>query len=186
MKKWIPSLMIVCTLLSACGQNGNAKSAMGITKTAKRYEAIPYGEFKEETGNEAEFYHGDRFIGEIPDSSLCVIYTGDYDEEIAAAVLADGAVPLRLQGSLGALVDGAEEEMTLASFAEKLSEDGAAEAVYELMEGGGTAYYIGNEYVQIRFDSDKDGTYDRMLSISLDESVGETISSESIAWLEVL
>ena len=51
---------------------------------------MSYGEFKKQTGNEAEFYHADRFIGEI-------------------------------------------------------------------LEGGGTAYYVGDTYLQIRFDSDKMG-----------------------------
>ncbi|MCM1242203.1 MAG: hypothetical protein NC314_05130 [Roseburia sp.] len=49
--------------------------------------AEDYHEFKEQTGKEAEFYHGDRFIGEIPDSSLYIIYVGEYDEDTAGTVL---------------------------------------------------------------------------------------------------
>lgn len=171
---------------SDSGQNDGEKTAISITETAKKYEAISYEAFKERTGNEAEFYHGDRFIGEIPDSSFCVIYIGEYDEDAAGTVLADDAMPIRLQGPLGVLMDGVNEEMSLTEFSEALSADGAAEAVFELLEGGGTAYYIGNEYVQIQFDSDKNGEYDRLLLISLDESIERTVDPESIAWLEIL
>lgn len=186
-KKWIFALLSAgVLLLSACGQNGNGKSAIGLTETAKTYEAMPYKAFQEQTGNEAEFYHADRFIGEIPDSSLCVIYRGKYDQNTAAAVLADEDMPIRLQGSLGALMDGVPKEISLTEFTEALSADGAAKAVCEMLEGGGTAYYVGNTYAQIQFDSDKDGKVDRQLLISLDESAGEAVYSESTAWLELL
>lgn len=183
-EKWILVLMGVFVLLSACGQNDSKK--ISIAETAKEYETLPYEEFKGRTGNEAEFYHGTRFSGEIPDSSLCVIYEGEYDEDAAGAVLADEAVPIRIQGPLGALMNGMKEEMSLAEFPGYLSADGAAEAVFELLEGGCTAYYVGNKYVQIQFDSDKNGEYDRLLLISLDESTEGTIDPGSIAWLEIL
>ena len=185
-KKWTPVLMSVCILLSACGQNVSGKTGIGIAETAEGYEKMPYEEFKRQTGNEAEFYHGDRFIVEIPDSSLCVIYRGEYDEDVAGAVLADDDMPIRIQGPLGALMDGVKEELSLTEFSEALSVDGAAETVFEVLEGGGTAYYVGNEYVQIQFDSDKNGEYDRLLFISLDESIEETVDPESVAWLEIL
>lgn len=184
-KKWISVLMGVCALLSACGQNDSEKTAIGITETAKAYETMPYEEFKRRTGNEAEFYHATRFIGEIPDSSLCVIYEGNYGEEAAGAVLEDDDMPGRIEGPLGALMDGIKGEMSLTELTEALSADGAAEAVFYLLEGGGTAYYVGEQYVLIQFDSDKNGEYDRSLSISLDESSGETVDPESIAWLEI-
>lgn len=68
-KKCIPALIGVCVLLSACGQNedNSGKTVISIAKTAEEYEVMPYGEFKERTGNEAEFYHGERFVAEIPD-----------------------------------------------------------------------------------------------------------------------
>lgn len=185
-KKCIPALMAVCVLLSACGQNENnsEKAVVSIAKTADEYGAMPYGEFKERTGNEAEFYHGERFIAEIPDSSLCVIYIGEYDEDVAGAVLSDDDMPIHIEGSLGTLMDGIKEEMSIIELSDALSANGAAEAAYELLESAGTAYYVGNKYVQIQFDSDRNGEYDRQLLISLDESVEETVSPESVAWLE--
>lgn len=32
---------------------------IGVTEIAKAYETMPYGEFKAQTGYEAELYHGD-------------------------------------------------------------------------------------------------------------------------------
>ena len=183
--KWIPSVIGVCVLLSACGSNDSGKTMIGVAETAKEYETISYEEFKERTGNEAEFYHANLFSGEIPDSSLRVIYGGEYDEDIEGPVLPDDAMPIRIQGALGALMDGVEEEMSLAEFAEALSAKGATEAYFELLEGGGTAYYVGDQYAYIEFDSDQNGKYDSRLLISLDESTGETVDPESMAWLEM-
>lgn len=50
--------------------------------------------------------------------------------------------------------------MSLSEFADALSADGAAEAVFERLEGAGIAYYIANDYVQIQFDSDRNGECD--------------------------
>ena len=187
-KKCIPALIGVCALLSACGQdeNNSGKTEISIAKTAEEYEAMPYGEYKERTGNEAEFYHGERFIAEIPESSLCIIYIGEYDEDVAGAVLSNDDMPTRIQGSLGTLMDGIKEEMSIIELTDVLSAKGAAEVAYELLEGAGTVYYVGNKYVQIQFDSDRNGEYDRQLLISMDESAEGNVNPESVAWLETL
>lgn len=185
-RKWISVLTVLVILLSACGQNDKEKTVISIAKTAEEYETIPYHEFKERTGKEAEFYHGDRFIGEIPDSSLCIIYAGEYDEDVAGAVLSDDDMPIRIQGSLGDLLSGITAEMSVSELSEALSVNGAAKASYELSEGGGTAYYVGNKYVQIQFDSDRNGEYDRQLLISLDEAEDEMLNLENEAWLEII
>ncbi len=187
-KKWISALMGLCVLLSACGQNENdsGKTVITIAKIADEYGVMSYGEFKERTGNEAEFYHGEYFIAEIPDSSLSIIYLGEYDEDMAGAVLLDDDMPARIQGSFGALMDGTKEGMSIIELSDALSANGGAEAVYELLEGASTAYYVGNKYVQIQFDNDRNGEYDRQLSISLDESAEKTVKPESAAWLEIV
>lgn len=178
--------VIVLGIITVLATSAHDKTVIGITETAKAYETMSYEEFKSQTGNAAEFYHADRFIGEISESSLFVIYRGKYNEDEAMTVLADDDMPIRLQGSLGVLMEGIKKEMTITELVEALSLDGAAKADFELLEGGGTAYYVGNKYVQIQFDSDKDGKYDRLLLISLDESAGENVDPESIAWLELL
>ena len=185
-KKWITALFVIgVLLLSACGQSGG-KGAMAVAETAKAYEAMPYGTFREQTGTEAEFYHGTRFVGSIPDSSLELIYDGEYDQEKAAAVLAEEALPIRLQGPLGSLLDGVEGDLSLSELAEALSTGKAAKATYEVKEDGDTAYYVGSRYVELQFDSDQDGKQDRQLLISLDDAKGETVGPDSVTWLELL
>ena len=190
MKKIRKSLLFVLTLgiiiaLSACGNAPN-KSVVSISDAAKEYEFMSYKEFKEQTGNEAEFYHGDLFIGESADSSVCVVYSGEYNEDTGESVLSDEAVPIRIQGTLGALMNGIKEKMTLGEITESLSFENNKKADFEILEGGGTAYYVGNDYVQIRFDSDEDGEYDRKLLIAYDKSEVEIVGSESVAWLEII
>lgn len=190
MKKITKSLLLGLALgiipaLSACG-NALKKSDVSISDKAKEYEFMSYKEFKEQTGNDVEFYHGNLFIGESTDSSVSVVYNGEYNEDTGETVLSDDAVPVRLQGSLGALMNGIKENMALGEITESLSFENNKEADFEILEGGGTAYYIGNEYVQIRFDSDEDGEYDRNLLIEYDKSENEAVGSESTAWLEIL
>lgn len=184
-KKLVVALLAVCALLSACGKNSE-NAAVSITEIVKEYEAMSYGAYKEKTGNEAEFYHGSFFIGEIPDASFCVVYSGEYDEEMAAAMLKDSDMPIRIEGTLSDLMTGIKEEMPLAELAKALSEGGKLEAAFEVLEGGGTAYYVGDKYASIPFDSDKDGAFDRTLLLSLDDAAGETIGPETVAWLERL
>lgn len=186
MKRLIPILMTICALLSACGQSDSGSSSVGITETVKEYETMSYGDFQEKTGNEAEFYHGNFFIGKIPNSSVCVVYSGEYDEEMAAAVLKDDNMPIRIEGTLSDLMTGIKEEMSLMELTEVLSEGGKIEATFEVLEGGGTAYYVGDSYALIQFDSGKNGEYNRQLFLSLDDSAGETVGSKTIAWLEWL
>lgn len=190
MKKIRKSLLFgltlgIITALSACG-NGSKKSAVSMSDTAKEYEFMSYKEFKEQTGNDVEFYHGNLFIGESTDFSVSVVYNGEYNEDTGEAVLSDEAVPIRLQGTLGALMNGINGEMTLEEITENLSFENNKKADIEISEGGGTAYYVGNDYVQIRFDSDEDGEYDRKLLIVYDKSEVETVGSESVAWLEII
>ena len=185
-RKWIFTLICTGIVLSACSQNTNDKTKAGLSEHAKKYESMSYEEYRQETGNEAEFYHGNLFIGEIPESTLCVIYPGEYKEEIAASVLSNDSVPVRLQGRLDELIDGFEKETSFTEFAKSLSPDGGKEAGYELLEGGGTAYYVGNSYLLLQFDSNQDGIHDRQLSICMDDSKGGAIAPESTAWLEIL
>lgn len=185
-KNWIFILLIAVFVLSGCGKSDNDKNAIGIAEIVIQYETMSYEEFKEQAGTEAEFYHADRFIAEIPNSSLSVVFCGKYDEDTAEAVLSNDDVPFRLQGTLGDLLNGITKEISVKEFANALSAGGAAKATYEIFEDGDTAYYAGNTYVKIEFDSDRDGVCDHLLSISLDESEGDIIKPESTAWLEII
>lgn len=185
MKKLVFALLAVCALLSACGQNGG-NNAVDIIETVKEYETMSYGDFKEKTGNEAKFYHADLLIGEIPNSSVCVVFLGAYDEEAAGTVLKDDDMPFHIEGALNGLMTGIKKEMSLTELTKALSVGDRKEAAFEVSEGGGTAYYVGDKYALIQFDSDKNGEHDRQLLLSLDESAGETVGPETYAWLEQL
>ncbi len=185
LKKRILVLTGLCLMLAACGNSENGAAQISLSETVRGYEAMSYGEFREQTGKDAELYHADRFIGEIPDSSLCIIYTGKYDENLAGYTLSDGDVPIRMEGALGALLEGIDREMSVTDLTAALSKSGA-EAVCELSEGAGTAYYVGDRYADIQFDSDRDGAYDRRLLISLDDAAEEEVGADSAAWLEMI
>lgn len=165
---------------------GKSAAPIRLSETVCGYETLSYKEFKERTGNEAEFYHADLFMGEIPDSSLCIIYKGEYNEELGGPVLSDDDRPVRLQGTLGALMDGIDGKMSVTELTAALSEGDAAPAVCELLDGAGTAYYVGDRYADIQFDSNRDGEYDGQLLLSLENSEDEEVDSESTAWFEVL
>ena len=167
---------------SAGGENGSSAASVRLSETVRGYETLSYGAFKEQTGKEAESYHADLFIGEIPDSSLCIVYEGEYDEELGGPVLSDDDRPIRLQGTLGTLMDGIGGRMSVTDLTAALSEDGAAVAVCELLDGAGTAYYVGDRYAEIQFDSDRDGEYDARLLISLENAGDEDVGPESTAW----
>lgn len=177
----VTGILLLC---GACENNGNAAAQISLSETVRDYATMSYGEFRERTGKEAELYHADRFIGEIPDSSLCIVYTGKYDEDLAGYTLSDDDVPIRMEGALGALLEGIDGEMPATELAAALSE-GGAEAVCELSEGAGTAYYVGDRYADIQFDSDRDGAYDSRLLISLDDAAEEEVDADSAAWLEM-
>ncbi len=168
------------------GKNGSSEASVRLSETVRGYETLSYGAFQERTGKEAESYHADLFIGEIPDSSLCIVYEGKYDEELGGPVLSDDDRPVRLQGTLGALLDGMDGKMSVTDLTAALSEGGAAGAVCELLDGAGTAYYVGDRYADIQFDSDRDGACDSRLLIALENAGEEDVGSESTAWFEML
>ncbi len=181
-KVCIAGLLLLCLALSACGQKGNTGDAV-VSQTVEKYRNMTYGEYKQNTKREAEFYHGTRFIEEIPDSAISIIYEGEYDEELAGAVLKDHAIPLRLQGELKNLINGIKEPMTVEKLVQVLSPEKSAEAVCETLKGSGTAYTVGDDYVQIQFDRDKDKVLDTMIEISLDGPEAASVSPENEAWL---
>ena len=78
----VDSVKCICVLLSACGKNEREQTIIGITGVLKEYESLPYGEFKKQTGREAELYHTTLFCAEIPDSSIDIIYNGEYDRNL--------------------------------------------------------------------------------------------------------
>lgn len=175
------SLLIVSSLLSGCGLDGNVKDSIKIAESVEKYRDITYGEFLNQGGQEAEFYHGLRFCAPIDKEEIEIIFSGEYDEEEAASVLHDDSPSIRVQGSLGKIVTGISAEKKVDDFVDALKKSYGDITEYSYPESGGTAYYVGAVYVQILLDTDGDSSFDTMLDISLDES--ENISADSPAWL---
>lgn len=176
-------LLSVGLVLAGCGvqKEEQGTSILEISPSLLEYRDITYGEFEKKSGREAEFLHGTRFFAQIDETEVSVVFSGDYDEEIAGPVLPDDAKCLRLDGRLGALLTGFTEEMEIADFAAAFASDEGKEPAYHEEEGAGTAYYVANHYIVVELDSDKDGKEDLMLEISMDES--EKITPDSYAWI---
>lgn len=151
---------------------------LALSQEVLQYKDITYGQYKEKTGKEAEFYHACRYLAQLPDMNVAVIFEGEWDEELAMASLQDNDKCLRFEGKLDSIMIGLTERMDVDSFIKKLAVDGDKVPEYSFEEGAGTAYYVANRYVAIRLEDDNEVA---VLEISLDES--EEIEPDSFAWL---
>lgn len=175
-------LAAVLGMLSGCaGAKDAAAPAVTIAPGIGAYENMTWQEFLEQTGQEAEFYHATFYSAKLPDSELSAVFSGEYDEELAGAVLQDDSRCVRLEGPLAYLLTDVDDELEAEKLAEGLawSQGEVLDCTYA--EGAGTAYYVADKYAVIRFDSNGDGSKDAVLEISLDQTT--TIGPDSYAWL---
>jgi len=193
-KRYQLILLYISTLflLNACtNQTMQEKSVVEVSKTEKAeiclkeetvtYKNMTYGEWKEKYGDTAEFYHADRFLAEVPDSSIMLeFFASSYDENLVY-YLDDGDTCGIVHGLLMDLVDGIYEEMSVKEFAQALTWNKDVPTMYEIEEGAGTAYYIADIYAVFEFDSDGDAVYDTKLLVCMDESDG--VEPEAITWV---
>lgn len=179
-------ITIIITLALTLGIMGCGKTevlpSLTINESLYQYMDITYQEFQNLTGSEAEFYHGTRYIAPTLETDVYAIFFGNYDDKLAADVIEENTECIRLQGKLGALVSGLEKELTVEEF---IGSWGIGENVsvdYSYEEGSGTAYFVGKNYVAIRF-AQKGKNFENVtwLDISLDYS--EKIGPDSDAWL---
>lgn len=146
------------------------------------YLDMPYGQFKEQVGTEAEFYHGLYFQAQVPEEHTAVVFRGTYDEEIAGTTLSDEDTAFRVESRLDHVISGVDGEMTPAEFQEDLAARGGFVCeVHADVQEGLTAYYVAYHYLDARVDSDGDGTLDLQMSIALDES--DRITPDASVWL---
>lgn len=163
---------------------GSDASVFKISPGLLEYRNMTYGEFREKGGSEAEFLHGIFYYALLEEQDvqdLCVVFSGEYDEEEAGAVLTDESECIRLEGRLGNLLTGFDSEMEEEAFVAGFVPVGESTPAYYEEEGGGTAYYVANRYLVVKIDSDGDLEDDAVLEISLDES--DRISPDSYAWV---
>lgn len=170
-------------VLSGCSEAGAASAApvVSIVPELIKYEGITYRDFLQQTDQEAELYHASFFIASIPETEIDIIFEGEYDTDLAGAVLTDDSKCVRLEGTLASLLTGIAGEMEPEDFAADIAWKKDTVPEYDVAEGGGTVYYVADRYMVINFDSDGDDTKDAVLEISLNQS--EKISPDSYAWL---
>lgn len=179
-------------LLTACtNQTMQEKSAAKVSQTEQpevclkeetvTYKHMTYGEWKDKYGDTAEFYHADRFLADVPDSSIMLeFFAESYDENFVYQLTDDDTCGI-VHGLLMDLVDGIYEEMPVKEFAQALTWNEEVPTLYSMEEGAGTAYYIADIYAVFEFDSNGDAVYDTKLFVSMDESAG--IEPEAITWV---
>lgn len=160
---------------------GTGASVLEISPELLDYRNMTYGEFREKSGREAEFLHGTFYFALLEGQDVCVVFSGEYDEEEAGTVLTDESECIRLEGRLGELLSGFDSEMEEEAFAAGFVPAGESVPVYHEEEGAGTAYYVADHYLVVEIDSDGDSENDVVLEISLDES--DRISPDSYAWM---
>lgn len=160
---------------------GPGASVLEISPELLDYRNMTYGEFQEKSGRDAEFLHGTFYFALLEGQDVCVVFSGEYDEEEAGAVLTDESECIRLEGRLGELLSGFDSEMEKEAFAAGFVPAGESVPAYHEEEGAGTAYYVADHYLVVEIDSDGDSENDVVLEISLDES--DRISPDSYAWM---
>lgn len=176
-------LMSVIGMLTGCSDAGtvSASPAVAIAPELLEYRDITWQQFERQTEQEAEFYHATYYCARIPATEVSIIFAGEYDTDLAGAVLKEDSKCLRLEGTLSSLMTGIAQAMEPEEFAGDISWTEDAVPDYQLAEGAGTAYYVSDRYLVINFDSDGDGTEDAVLEISMDQS--ESVGPDSYAWL---
>ena len=166
-------------------QEGQAEgleaSVLEISPELSAYRDMTYGEFREKGGREAEFLHGTFYFVLLEEQDVCAVFSGEYDEEEAGAVLTDESECIRLEGRLKELLTGFGGEMETEEFAAGFVPAGESAPAYHEEEGAGTAYYVADRYLMVEIDSDGDLKDDTVLEISLEES--DKISPDSYAWV---
>lgn len=129
-----------------------------------------------------EFYRANFYSAMIPDTELQAVFKAEtYDEELAMSVLQEDEKCQWIQGNLGRIMENVTSDFTTEEFLSALMWENGIAPEFSMKEGAGTAYYIGNQYISIQFDSDGDAVRDATLEISMDES--ETIGPESYTWI---
>jgi hypothetical protein len=187
--------LLALVLFSGCA--GKAKASLSDSATSEttaavaetamipdellQYREMTYGTYRENALREAEFYHGLRFTTPTDTVGVEVVFEGIYDMELAAGKLEDDSKPIRLQGRLGSIVRGLPEEVTEEKLIKALSERYGETLQVSYGEGAGTAYYVGDNYLQILLDTDGDEALDTALQVPI--SGGEAISQDTVVWL---
>ena len=173
--------VFVTSARSAQGDSGADIHGLTINPQLLPYMEMTYGQFRGQTGSTAESYHAHYFQASVPGMEADAVFGGTYDEELGGPILADDDNLIRIEGSLGTIVNGITEEMTAAEFVTAFDEATGALRAIVVNDGGGTAYYVADNYMEIEFDYSGDNLEDALLQIALDES--NNVGPDSYTWL---
>lgn len=142
------------------------------------YRNIRYSDFYNMTGNEAEFYHNCYFIASIPGTSYEIVFLGGWDDNTFEAFIDDDSLGYMLQGKLKDFAKSVSSEITL----DKVKDD-LVVVSYEYREGGGTIYYVSDNYVRLNIDSGSDGKADMFMDVAIDPARPNVISLDADVYL---
>ena len=142
---------------------------------------MSYLDFQKLAGVSAELYHANFYTAVIPGTQLTAVLLAEgWNEKEAMAFLEEDDAVIRLEGTLGEMLPDFTEEMPIEEF---VKDDMWSDKLvdYTIKEGAGTAYYVADRYVAVRYDMNGDDLADRELQIALDEA--DLISSDAYCWL---
>ena len=182
---WIVLIsMAACVVVAVCFLT-EPKSDFSIAD----YKAISYREYQKLTGYDAEFYHALYYIGELPKTELSIVFEGDYDEDLAGAVLAEDAKAIRIQGRLSELFGDDTKQLSESELLKKISENYGNVISIDYREGAGTAYYVGDYYAHIAVAADTDDNRNTVFEIAVEnqtknEKIFSGCSSFWLIWEE--
>lgn len=178
---WIVLIsMVACVVVAVCFLT-EPKSDFSIAD----YKAISYREYQKLTGYDAEFYHALYYIGKLPKTELSIIFEGEYDEDLAGAVLSEDAKAIRIQGRLSELFGDDTKQLSESELLKKISENYGNVISIDYREGAGTAYYVGDYYAHIAVAADTDDNRNTVFEIAVEnQTKNEKIfSGSSSFWL---
>ncbi|WP_029319229.1 hypothetical protein [Butyrivibrio sp. AE3004] len=172
----------ISAIIDAANKKTVSKAAdnkiIDIDSNILKYRNIRYSDFVNMTGNEAEFYHNCYFISSIPDSSYEIVFLGGWNDNTFEAYLDDDSVGYMLQGKLKDFVNSDRSEIAL----DKIIED-LGVVSYEYREGGGTIYYVSDNYVRLNIDTGSDGKADMFMDVDIDPNRANVIKLDSCVYL---
>lgn len=172
--------VIACIIVLVCFLT-NPKKEESIIK----YLDMSYGEYQKKTENEAEFLHGAFYVGKLGTEGIFagfsgteaeIVYTGEYNEELAGYELSENSMPVRIQGDFCDLVELDAEQLSEPELIENISEQYGNVIAVEYCEGAGTAYYVSDYYIRILVDLKEDESENIIFEIA----VGKQNGSEKV------
>ena len=174
----VVGLTVVFATSARSAKTGFLKST--VNPQLLQYIDMTYGQFREQTGIEAESYHAHFFSASIPDIEADIVFEGAYDEELGGSVLADEGKVFWIEGNLSTIVSGITDEIKGAELVIALADTTGIIAT-GVNEGGGTAYYVADNFIETSVDLNGDNVADVSLQIALDES--GNVGPDSYTWL---